>query len=200
MIRRDRRLAGLLLLSAGFFLFFGPVYVALPLHVADDLAAPVGVLATFYSLFGAGAVAGALLTGYLRRLPLAPAAACIVALSGAALLPLGLGAPTPVAMACFAAVGLLWPPYSSMSTTLFQRSTSPALLPQVLAAVSAVRILPVPLGTVLGGPAVAVLGPTRTLLVSAAGILALGLVAVAGLLLRPWRRVANAQGRPRTDQ
>lgn len=200
VIRRDRRLAGLLLLSAGFFLFFGPVYVALPLHVADDLAAPVGVLATFYSLFGAGAVAGALLTGYLRRLPLAPAAACIVALSGAALLPLGLGAPTPVAMACFAAVGLLWPPYSSMSTTLFQRSTSPALLPQVLAAVSAVRILPVPLGTVLGGPAVAVLGPTRTLLVSAAGILALGLVAVAGLLLRPWRRVANAQGRPRTDQ
>ncbi|MFD8078297.1 MFS transporter [Streptomyces sp. NPDC059718] len=147
VIRHDRRLAGLLLLSAGFFLLFGPVYVALPLHVAHDLHAPVGVLATFYSLFGAGAVAGALLTGYLRRLPLGPAAADIVVVSGVALLPLGLGAPTPAALVGFALVGLLWPPYSSMSTTLFQHSTTPALLPQVLAIVSAVRILAVPLGT-----------------------------------------------------
>ncbi|GAP48296.1 MFS transporter [Streptomyces azureus] len=181
VIRHDRGLAGLLLLSAGFFLLFGPVYVALPLHVADDLHAPVGVLATFYSLFGAGAVAGAVLTGYLRRLPLGPAAAGIVAVSGAALLPLGLGAPTAAALAGFALVGLLWPPYSAMSTTLFQRSTTPALLPQVLTVVSAARTLAVPLGTVLGGPAVAALGPTRTLLVSAVGILALGLAAVAAL-------------------
>ncbi|SHN26685.1 MFS transporter [Actinacidiphila paucisporea] len=181
VIRHDRRLLSLLLLSAGFFLLFGPVYVALPLHVAHDLHAPVGVLATFYSLFGAGAVAGALLTGYLRRLPLGPTAAGIVVVSGAALLPLGLGAPTLAALVGFALVGLLWPPYSSMSTTLFQHSTTPALLPQVLAIVSAVRILAVPLGTLLGGPAVAAFGPTRTLLVSAVGILALGLAAAAAL-------------------
>lgn len=193
VIRHDRGLAGLLLLSAGFFLLFGPVYVALPLHVTDDLHAPVGVLATFYSLFGAGAVAGALLTGYLRRLPLGPAAAGIVAVAGAALLPLGLGAPTPAALAGFTLVGLLWPPYAAMSTTLFQRSTPPALLPQVLAVVSAVRTLAVPLGTVLGGPAVAALGPTRTLLASAVGMLALGLAAAAAL---PRRGRQAARDRP----
>ncbi|MEV0693882.1 hypothetical protein [Streptomyces sp. NPDC050388] len=97
----------------------------------------------------------------LRRLLRGPAAAGIVAVAGAALLPLGLGAPTLAALAGFALVGLLWPPYSAMSTTLFQRSTPPALLPQVFTVVFAVRALAVPLGTVLGGPAVAALGPTR---------------------------------------
>ncbi|WP_406286273.1 MFS transporter [Embleya sp. NBC_00896] len=181
VIRRDRTMRNLVILSIGFFFLFGPVYVALPLHVTHDLHASAGTLAGFYSLFGAGAVLGSLLTGYLRRLPLGPTTAGIVALSGLTLLPLGLGAPTPVAMAGFALLGLMWPPFSTMSTTLFQRSATPAELPRVLAVVSAIRILAVPLGTALGGPTTTTLGPTPTLLLTSLALLLLGLTATTTL-------------------
>ncbi|MYW05386.1 MFS transporter [Streptomyces sp. SID3343] len=181
VIRADPTMRNLVLLTIGFFFLFGPVYVALPLHVTQDLHASAGTLAGFYSLFGAGAVLGSLLAGYLRRLPLARAAAGIVTLSGLTLLPVGLGAPTWAAMAGFALLGFLWPPFSTMSTTLFQHSSTPAQLPQVLAVVSAIRILAVPLGTALGGPSVATLGPEPTLLISASGILTLGLITVTAL-------------------
>ncbi|MGW1994315.1 MFS transporter [Embleya sp. NPDC001921] len=179
VIRRHPPLRNLLLLSIGFFFLFGPVYVALPLHVTQDLHASAGTLAAFYSLFGAGALVGSLLTGYLRRLPLAPTTTAIVTLSGLTLLPLGLGAPTPAALAGFTLLGLMWPPYSTMSTTLFQRATPASDLPAVLAVLSAARTLPVPLGTALGGPAAATLGPTPTLLLTATATLTLGLTATA---------------------
>ena len=66
-IRRDRTLLGLLALSFGFFVLFGPTYAALPVHVADELHAPATVLGWYYTAFGIGAVAGGLGTGYLRR-------------------------------------------------------------------------------------------------------------------------------------
>ncbi len=105
----------------------------------------------------------------------------IVVAFGVFMLPTGLGAPTAVAVAGFAAAGLLWPPYASLSTTLFQRSAPRDLLPQALAASSAVRVLAVPLGTALGGPLVAGLGARETLLVSAASIAVLGLAAAGAV-------------------
>jgi MFS family permease len=139
VIRGDRTLVGLLALSFGFFFLFGPVYVALPLHVQDDLHGSASTLGAFYSAFGVGAVVGGLLTGYLRRWPMWPTTIGIVIGFGAFMLPIGFGAPTLAALATFAVAGLLWPPYSSLSTTLFQHSAAPALLPQVLAAASAAR-------------------------------------------------------------
>ncbi|MFE7710616.1 hypothetical protein ACFU6I_33645 [Streptomyces sp. NPDC057486] len=106
---------------------------------------------------------------------------------GALMLPLGLGAPTAVSVVCFGMAGLLWPPYSSLSTTLFQRSAPSALLPRALAASSAVRVLSVPLGTALGGPLVAGLGAVGALRLSGAGIAVVGMVAAAALTLRAAR-------------
>ncbi|MGX1885686.1 MFS transporter [Streptomyces sp. NPDC055287] len=177
VICRTPALLGLLSMSFAFFFLFGPVYVALPLHVADDLDGPAGLLAAFYTAFGVGAVLGALLTGYLSRLPMWPVTTGIVIAFGLFLLPVGMGAPTGAAIAGFAVAGLLWPPYASLSTTLFQRSAPRGLLPQALAASSAVRVLSVPLGTALGGPLVTVLGAQETLLVSAVAITVLGLAA-----------------------
>ncbi|WP_051809150.1 MFS transporter [Streptomyces sp. NRRL S-378] len=179
VIRRVPALSGLLALSFGFFFLFGPVYVALPLHVSDGLGASAGVLAAYYTAFGIGAVAGSVLAGFLGRWRLWPTTAGIVIGFGVLLLPLGLGVPTAVSVVCFGLAGLLWPPYSSLSTALFQRSVPGALLPQALAAGSAVRALSVPLGTALGGPLVAGLGAAGTLLVSGAGIALLGLTAAA---------------------
>jgi predicted MFS family arabinose efflux permease len=179
VIRRTPALLGMLTLSSAFFFLFGPVYVALPLHVSDDLHASAGLLAAFYSAFGIGAVLGSFLTGFLSRWPMWPTSIGIVIAFGLFMLPIGLEAPTAFALCSFGAAGLLWPPYASLSMTLFQRSTPSTQLPQVLAAKSAVWVLSVPLGTALGGPLVAAFGATQTLRFSAAAISVLGL-ATAG--------------------
>ncbi|MYT71551.1 MULTISPECIES: MFS transporter [unclassified Streptomyces] len=187
VIRRVPGLSGLLALSFAFFLLFGPVYVALPLYVSDDLGASAGVLAGFYTAFGIGAVAGSVLTPFLRRWRMWPTTVGIVIGFGVLVLPLGVGAPTAVSVVCFGAAGLLWPPYSTLSTTLFQRAAPSTLLPQTLAASSAVRVLSVPLGTALGGPLVAALGAVGALRLSGAGIGAVGLIAALVLAVRAAR-------------
>ncbi|GAA3217346.1 MFS transporter [Dactylosporangium siamense] len=178
-IRTDRTLLGLLVLSFGFFFLFGPFYVAMPIHIASDLHASATVLGAFYTAFGAGALLGGLVTGYLSRWKLWPTTIGIVLAFGAALLPLGLGAPTVLAVASFALAGAIWAPYMSTSMALFQRTTPPADLPQVLAANGSVLVLAVPLGTVLGGFVVGPLGARSTLLTCAAATIALGVVAAA---------------------
>lgn len=184
VVRRSRTLMGLLTLSACFFFLFGPVYVALPLYVSQDLHGSAGLLAGFYSAFGIGAVVGAVLTGYLRRWALLPTTIGAVVCFGAVMVPLGLGVPVAVGLTMFGLAGLLWPPYSSLSMTLFQRSTTREHLPQVLAAVSAVGVLSVPLGTALGGPLVVAFGASAALRFSAIGILLLGLAAAAVAVFR----------------
>ncbi|MFF8017846.1 MFS transporter [Streptomyces sp. NPDC007929] len=181
VIRRNPKLLGLLALSFGFFLLFGPVYVALPLHVSEELGGSAALLSMFYTSFGFGALVGGMLTGYLSHRRLWPTTIGIVITFGAVMLPIGLGVPSFVALASFAAAGMLWPPYASLSTALFQRSAPPALLPQVLATSSSVRVLSVPLGTALGGPLVAALGGGDALLLAATGILMLGLIAAVGV-------------------
>lgn len=180
-IRANRTLLGLLTLSFAFFFLFGPFYVAMPIHVAEDLHASATVLGAYYTAFGTGAVLGGLVTGYLSRWSLWPTTIGIVLAFGTAMLPLGLGAPAVVAAASFALAGAIWAPYTSTSMALFQRTTPTADLPQVLAANGSVLVLAVPLGTVLGGFVVGPLGARETLLLCALATVALG--GVAALLV-----------------
>src|SRR5262249_22502890 len=82
--------------------------------------------------------------------------------------PLGLLRLPALALAFFAVGGLLYAPYPALSATLFQRESPPGLLSQVLAARGALTVLATPLGTALGGPLTAWLGPQHTLPASAA--------------------------------
>jgi len=84
-----------------FNLLYGPVEVALPLHVTDDLHAPGTLLGLYWMLFGIGAVLGGLAVGVLRQLPLWPVTVVIVVGWGLALLPFGFDVPTAVTVACF---------------------------------------------------------------------------------------------------
>ncbi|WP_435054448.1 MFS transporter [Micromonospora aurantiaca (nom. illeg.)] len=177
IIGRDRSLLGLLALTFAFFFLFGPFYVAMPVHVTDDLHASAGTLAAYYTAFGVGSLLGGLLTGHLRGRPLRTTLAGIVVLFGVALMPLGLGAPVVLSLPAFALAGLVWAPYQPTATALFQRRSGTVDLPRVLAANGAVTVLAVPLGTMLGGPATAAFGARPTLLACAVAILALGLVA-----------------------
>ncbi|WP_431876685.1 MFS transporter [Micromonospora marina] len=177
IIGRDRSLLGLLALTFGFFFLFGPFYVAMPIFVTDDLHASAATLAAYYTAFGVGSLLGGLLTGHLRGRPLRATLAGVVSLFGAALLPLGLGAPVVLSLPAFALAGLVWAPYQPTATALFQRRAGTVDLPRVLSANGAVTVLAVPLGTMLGGPATAAFGARRTLLACAVAILALGLTA-----------------------
>ena len=192
IIGRDRSLLGLLSLTFAFFFLFGPFYVAMPVHVTDDLHASAGTLAAYYTAFGVGSLLGGLLTGHLRGWPLRTTLAGIVALFGAALLPLGLGAPVVLSLPAFALAGLVWAPYQPTATALFQRRADVVNLPRVLSANGAVTVLAVPLGTMLGGPATAAFGARPTLLACAVAILALGLVA-ATAAARPGPGARNTE-------
>ena len=89
LLRSHPELLGLLTLTWFFNLLYGPVEVALPLHVTDDLHAPGTLLGLYWTLFGIGAVLGGLAVGALRRLPLWPVTVAIVVGWGLSLLPFG---------------------------------------------------------------------------------------------------------------
>jgi MFS family permease len=177
----DPRLLWLLLLTFGFYALYGPIEVGLPIYVADYQHAPAAQLAWYFTAFGAGAVAGGLAAGYMRDWPLWPTVSGIVIGVGVAFLPLGLGAPTIVAVASLAVAGFICAPYGSITVALFQRSTTPDSRAQVLAARSTVMIIASQAGVGLGGVLVTTAGVLDAMLFAAVGTIALGMLAVAGV-------------------
>jgi hypothetical protein len=179
VIRRDRALFGLILLSFVFYLLYGPVEVALPVLVAVDLHGSAPLLGTFWTVFGVGAVAGELAAPFLRRrLPVWPTMTGIVLGWGLALVPLGLATPVWLAMGAFCAGAVIWGPWTSLSMAVFQDASPPSALASLLAARGSLLIIASPLGTAIGGPLVASLGARGTLLASALLTIALGGAAV----------------------
>src|SRR5437660_237571 len=177
------RLAGLLAVTCAFFFLYGPVEVALPIHIADEVHGSAALLGTFWATFGIGAIAGSLGAGLLRHRPLWAVVAAIIAGWGAALLPLGLTGAVLPGLIGFAAGGVIYGPFSAICTALFQGSSPPHLLSRVLATRAALTTPSTAAGTLLGGPIVAAIGGQRTLLASALLTIALG-VAVAAVRRR----------------
>ncbi|QES58461.1 MFS transporter [Streptomyces venezuelae] len=192
LLRKQPELLGVLALTWFFNFLYGPAEVALPLHVTEDLKAGAGLLGLYWTLFGAGAVLGGLAAGALGRFPLWPVTLGIVAGWGLALVPFGLGAPAAVTLACFTLGGLIYGPFTALSYTLFQERTPAAALTSVLAARSAALLTAGPVGTALGGPLIALLGPRQVLAASGIATVALAVVGAAvrvGARARGRRRV-----------
>jgi MFS transporter, DHA3 family, macrolide efflux protein len=184
----SRTLLGLVALSFGFFLLYGPVEVALPVHVASDLHGSADLLGWFWAANGAGAVLGSLIAPYLRHWRLWPTMIGIVACWGVVLLPLGLGAPIGLGLAAFAVGGVIFAPYNSIAMVVFQDAAPAGQLPGLLAARAGMMIVAVPLGTVFGGPLVAAFGACGTLRASSLATIALALFATVGAAARRRRR------------
>jgi hypothetical protein len=182
LIRSSPVLPGLLVLSFVFYLLYGPVEVALPVHVASDLHGSAALLGIFWAAFGVGAVIGELSAPFLRRWPVWPTMTAIVLGWGLALVPLGVPTPLWVGPAAFFAGAVIWGPWTSLSMAVFQDATPAGALASVLAARSSLLIVASPLGTALGGPLVAALGARGTLLASAVTTIALGLITTAVLI------------------
>jgi predicted MFS family arabinose efflux permease len=194
VIRSSPVLPGLLALSFVFYLLYGPIEVALPVHVAGDLHGSAALLGTFWAVFGVGAVIGELAAPYLRRWRVWPTMTGIVLGWGLALIPLGLVTPLWAALAAFFAGAVIWGPWMSLSMGVLQDASPPAALAQVIAARSSLLIIAAPVGTALGGPIVAALGARGTLLASALATVALALI-TAAILAMPRRRRTQNRGR-----
>lgn len=194
VIRSNAVLPGLLAMSFVFYLLYGPVEVALPVHVAADLHGSAALLGTFWAVFGVGAVIGELSAPFLRRWPLWPTMTWIVLGWGLALIPLGLRTPLWAALTAFFAGAVIWGPWMSLSMGVLQDASPPAALAQVIAARSSLLIVAAPLGTALGGPLVTALGARGTLLASALATVALGLVTVAVLAAGRRRHARHGPG------
>jgi MFS family permease len=188
------RLVGLIAVTCVFFFLYGPVEVALPIHVAHELHGSPSLLGLYWTVFGIGAILGGLGAGLLRHRPPWMVVVGIIIGWGAALLPLGLTDAVVPGLVGFAAGGLIYGPFTAICTALFQRSTPPQALSRVLAARSALTIPSTALGTLLGGPVVSAIGGRPTLLLSALLTIALG-ASVAGFL---WLRYRRAMLRYRT--
>ena len=186
-------LGGLLALTFVFYLLYGPLEVALPVHVALDLHGSAALLGLYWAVFGVGAIGGELSAPYLRRWPVWPVMTGIVLAWGLALLPLGLPAPLWAGLAAFFAGGLIFGPWMSLSMGVFQDASPPGTLAQVLAARSSLLILAGPIGIAFGGPLVAALGARGTLLASALATIALGLITTAVLARTRTRTRAQAR-------
>jgi MFS family permease len=184
LLRSHPELLGLLLLTWLFNVLYGPIEVALPLHVTDDLDAPATLLGLYWMLFGIGAVLGSLAVGALRQLPLWPVTVVIVVGWGLSLVPFGLGAPTALTIVSFMLGGAIYGPFVALSVTLMQAESPPQHLAAMLAARSAALLTASPLGTAIGGPLTTALGPRATLGGSGLATVALGAVACVLLLAR----------------
>jgi DHA3 family macrolide efflux protein-like MFS transporter len=184
MIRSTPVLPGLLALTFVFYLLYGPIEVALPVHVATDLHGSAALLGIIWTVFGVGAIAGELCAPFLRRWPVWPTMTAIVFGWGLALVPFGLPTPLWAGLAAFTAGAVIWGPWMSLSMAVFQDATPPGALAQVLAARSSLLIVAAPIGTALAGPLVAAAGARGTLLVSALATIVLALITAALLAAR----------------
>jgi hypothetical protein len=91
---------------------------------------------------------------------------------------------------------VVYGPFTALSFTLFQDRTPAALLTTVLAARSAALLTASPVGTALGGPLTAALGPRQVLAASGLATVALAVVTAAvrlPALRRPRTRPAPAE-------
>jgi hypothetical protein len=102
---------------------------------------------------------------------------------GAALLPLGLSDAVLPGLIGFGVGGLIYGPFTAISTALFQRASPPHPLSRVLATRTALTTPSTALGTLLGGSVVGATGGRLTLLASALLTIALGALVAATVWL-----------------
>lgn len=183
-LARHPAVLGISVLCAAFFGLYGPVEVALPLYVYENLHASAGILGGYWAAFAVGATIGALGASLVERFGLWRVAILTMAGWGACLVPFGFVRSVIVGFAALAVGGLVYGPFLPLKQAVIQRHSPPAQL-GALGAASAMLTVPAsPIGTALGGPLVAALGPSTTLLLSGLATVVAACVAALALMVR----------------
>ncbi len=193
-LARRPAVLGITVICALFYGLYGPVEVALPVYVSRVLHAGPGVLGGCWTVFGCGATVGALGASWIQRFGLWRVAVAVIAGWGACLIPLGGSDSVVVGFAALAVGGLIYGPFEPIKQTIIQRYSPPGQLAALAAASGLLTVPAAPLGTALGGPLVAAVGPADTLLGSGLATVAVAGVAAAVLIIR--RTAAEPSTRP----
>jgi MFS family permease len=188
MLTRQPAVLGITLLCVVFFGLYGPVEVALPVFVSQTLHAGPGVLGGYWTLFAIGATVGALAASWTQRFGLWRVALAVVAGWGICLLPFGLVHSVIVGFIALAVGGLIYGPFLPLKTTIIQRHSPPGSMTTMAAASGVLTVPASPIGTALGGPLVAAIGPGSTLLASGLATVVAAAVGATALVVYRWRR------------
>jgi MFS family permease len=168
ILRRTPTVATLLAITFLFNLCYGPVEVAIPLLVTASLHAHSSAIGVLWTGFGIGALAGAIATNALRRVPRVPLLLAIIGGWAASVVVVGLAPSIPVATIGLAVGGLIYGPYTAVSYTILLDALDPDEQQPVLTIWTATATVAMPIGLALGGPLVAGAGARGGLIVSAA--------------------------------
>lgn len=168
IMRRTPLTAQLLVVVFLFYLFYGPVEVALPLLVTDDLHADSGSLGTLWTAFGLGALLGAVFTNSLRRFSQPIILLTVIGVWAACVAVVGASVDVLIAGVAMAIGGVVYGPFTAVAYTLVQDSIPPEEHQPVIAVWTAGTTFAAPIGLGLGGPLVAASGARGSLFVSAA--------------------------------
>ncbi len=171
--------AWLLGLTFVFYGFYGPVETAIPILVRHDLRSGPGLLGAIWAAFGVGALIGGLAAGTRTITNLRRFAVAVVAGWGLALLLLAATDQLVVILIAIAAGGIIYAPYPAASTTLLQKEFSGPELTSSAVAWSGVANGVVPIGMLIGGPAVSLWGARGTMAASAIATIALAILVTA---------------------
>jgi MFS family permease len=148
--RKEIRL--LTCLSFIFFFSYGPLEAALPLYSDRILHVGAQGYGLLWTGFGVGALAGALLTGFVAaRARPGLTQPLIAILWGGFLCPLLIIRSLPLALLCLALGACSWAPYTPIEASLLQRLIPPSMRGRVFGARFALITAAAPLGTLIGG-------------------------------------------------
>lgn len=183
---RYPQMATLLGLTFAFFLLYGPLPVAIPLLIRDQLGGDAGALGIVWTSFGIGALTGGYLLGFLKSLNPLRTAVGVVGAWGLVVVAMST-APGVISLAVFMALGgLVFSPYNAVTAAYVQNEALPEDLASVNTAWATTLVAASPLGVALSGPLVAAVGAKHSLLLSGVTTLVLG--AIAALAMRPRER------------
>jgi predicted MFS family arabinose efflux permease len=167
--------AWLLALTLVFYGLYGPVETALPILVQRDLHGGPSLLGFIWAAFGTGALVGGLAAGTRTIANIRRFALAVVAAWGVALVIVAATDRLAIVFLGIGLGGLVYTPYPAAANTLLQHELADGDLTAGAIVWSAAAGGIVPLGTALGGPLVALVGPRSTLITSAIATVLLAL-------------------------
>ncbi|MEU1310599.1 MFS transporter [Streptomyces cinnamoneus] len=184
----------LLVIVFFYNLFYMPVEVALPLFIDGPLGGSSRALGMVWTLFGAGAILGALGTNYLRSVPQRPLLIGIIAGWGGAMVWLASSQSVLSASIAFFVAGVIYAPFTPVAYSYLYTFLSEEEEQPVITLWSTVSTLAAPLGLVAAGPLVYAVGGRSSIFLSAFITLALSLIAVRILGSQPGSVLQRSDG------
>jgi predicted MFS family arabinose efflux permease len=169
-------LAWLLALTLVFFGLYGPVETALPILVQRDLHEGPSLLGFIWAAFGAGALVGGLAAGTRTITNIRRFALAVVAAWGIALVIVAATDRLVVVFLGIALGGLVYAPYPAAASTFLQQELAGGELTAGAIVWNALAGGITPVGTALGGPLIALIGPRSTLVTSAVATVLLAIL------------------------